>query len=99
MWRRIKQTGLVAILTLALGLGIGLSVAGPLTTVQGQNAASSLQIQNAASSVQLQNVTDGEPELLHAIYAKANPSVVSIDVRLPQTAGNSGQFNLPGQGQ
>jgi 2-alkenal reductase len=88
MLQKIKQTGLVAVLTLALGLGIGVSVAGPMATVQGQNAA---------RSVQAQNVVDNEADLLRGIYNKANPSVVSIDVRMPQQANSS--FGLPGQGQ
>lgn len=88
MLERLKQTGVVAALTLTLGLGIGASVAGPIATVQGQNAA---------SSVQTQNVVDAEAQLLKSIYSQANPSVVSIDVRMPQQA--SANFGVPGQGQ
>src|SRR5581483_3743812 len=100
MWNRVKQTGLVAVLTLALGLGIGASIAGPVSTVQGQNAAAVQGVNGVSNSAQSQTVNDPEPELLRSIYAKANPSVVSIDVRIPQQGNsNSFGFGLPGQGQ
>ncbi len=93
MWNRFKQTGVIAALTLGLGLGVGYGIAGPVATVQGQNAGS------AASSIQTQSSVDGEPALLHSIYGKANPSVVSIDVRLPASAANVSPFNVPAPGQ
>jgi S1-C subfamily serine protease len=48
-------------------------------------------------TVQGQSAMDSQTALLHNIYAKANPSVVSIDVRLPATATNSNPFGGRGQ--
>src|ERR1051326_2823792 len=84
MWQKVKQTGVIAAATLALGLGLGFSAASPARTVQGQTAV------------------DSETALLHNIYAKANPSVVSIDVRVPGSAANqqgNSPFGGPGQQQ
>jgi S1-C subfamily serine protease len=39
--------------------------------------------------VQGDTIADSETELLRGIYAKVNPSVVSIDVRIPNTAGTT----------
>ncbi|MEP7289582.1 MAG: trypsin-like peptidase domain-containing protein [Chloroflexota bacterium] len=82
MWNKFKQTGLVAVLALMLGVGIGFGTAAPLNTVHSQTA-----------------VSDSETDLLRNLYTKANPSVVSIDVRLPTTAAGSlfGQQDQGGQ--
>jgi serine protease Do len=75
MWNRIKQVGVSSFVILALGIVIGLGVASPVQLAAGQQGVT---------------VTDPQTQLLRDIYSKANPSVVSIDVRMPST-GNSVQ--------
>ncbi len=88
MWTRIKQTGIPALLTLILGIVIGLSLLGPVRTVRSDSP------------------NDGESDLLKSIYQQVNPSVVSINVRIPTTGPGAsdlqpsgGQNGLPGQQQ
>ena len=75
MWNRIKQIGVSSFVILVLGIVIGLGVASPVQLASGQQGIV---------------VTDPQTQLLRDIYSRANPSVVSIDVRMPST-GNSAQ--------
>src|SRR5258708_7672840 len=70
-----------AVALLTLGLGLGI----------GFEAAGPLQ------TVHSQNAVDSETALLRDVYNKANPSVVSINVRLPggSTNGNASPFGQP----
>jgi serine protease Do len=84
MLNRIKQAGVTALITLVLGIGIGFGVAAPLHPVYSQQSV----------------VADSETDLLRDLYARVNPSVVSIDVRIstgdsPLT--QSGQQGAPAQ--
>ncbi len=71
----IKRTGVPALMTLVLGVAIGLTVVSPAMLASGQQAA----------------VADPQTQLLHDIYSKVNPSVVSIDVRIPTSTNSSGR--------
>src|SRR5258705_5190092 len=86
MLSKLKQSGLMAVMTLVLGAALGFGVAGPLQTVHSQN------------------VQDSETQLFHDVYTKANPSVVSINVRIPGGANGlnidpNSPLPVPGQGQ
>jgi len=74
MLQGIKRGGAAIVLAATLGTAVGYGAATPLQTVHGQNAA----------------VADSETDLLSQLYQRVSPSVVSINVRLPQTASNSG---------
>ena len=79
----LKRTGVPAFLTLVLGIAIGLAVVSPVQLAYSQQVA----------------VADPQTQLLHDIYNRVNPSVVSIDVRIP-TSANAGprQFGFGQQG-
>jgi serine protease DegQ len=67
VFRRYKPSIFALLATLLLGVAIGFSFIGAAHPVLGQAAVP----------------TDAQTEMLRAVYAKANPSVVSIDVRVP----------------
>ncbi len=52
-----------------------------------------------ARTVQGQSAVDPITQELHAVYTKDNPSVVTLNVRMPASASNSNGFNTPNQGQ
>src|SRR5579859_1378403 len=81
MLKQIKQSGFVALLTMVLGVGVGVGLTGPVQTAYSQAAA------------------DSDTVLFRGIYQKANPSVVSIDVRMTSGAGNSPSSPFGGPGQ
>jgi len=74
MLQGIKRGGAAIVLAATLGTAVGYSAATPLQTVHGQTAV----------------VADNETDLLRQLYERVSPSVVSINVRLPQTANSNG---------
>jgi S1-C subfamily serine protease len=87
MWNRIKQVGLSSFVILVLGIVIGMGVASPVQLASGQQVATPVQ---SAPGQQGATVVDPQTQLLRDIYSRVNPSVVSINVRIP-TTGNSAQ--------
>jgi len=74
MLQGIKRGGAAVVLAATLGTAVGYSAATPLQTVHSQSAI----------------VADSETDLLRQLYERVNPSVVSINVRIPQTASGTG---------
>lgn len=50
-------------------------------------------------TVQGQSAVDQITQELHDVYTKANPSVVTLNVRMPASASGFNGFNTPNQGQ
>lgn len=59
-------------------------------------------VTGAAHTAQGQTSTDGETQVLHDVYARTNPSVVTLNVRIPASSAinnpNLPNPNNPGQG-
>ncbi len=83
----VKPSILSLVATLIVGVAVGFGVFGSTLTAHSQSTVTG----------------DTESQLFRAIYTRINPSVVSINVRMPVTASNSFQQSpfgqiRPGQG-
>src|SRR5579863_7441378 len=71
----------------------------PTTAALVFGAAVGFSAAGTAHTVQGQSAVDQVTQELHDVYAKDNPSVVTLNVRMPASASGFNGFNAPNQGQ